>query len=78
MKGLSVPKHKVTIFKPYSFKAGQKIHIEEGPRRGDWEVVAITERKVRLRCPISLREVEWDLFCYLVKEGEDIEWPKQD
>ena len=56
----------------------QKIHIKEGPRKGDWEVIAITERKAKLRCPVSLREVEWDRFCYSVEEGEDIEWPQRD
>ena len=71
-------KYTVAVFEPYSFKVGQKIHIEEGPRRGDWEVIGVTDRKVRLRCPISLREVEWDRFCYFVKEGEGIEWPKQE
>lgn len=71
-------RHKVTVFEPYPFQAGQKIHIEEGPRRGDWEVISVTDRKVTLRCPVSLREIEWDRFCYFVSEGENIEWPKQD
>jgi hypothetical protein len=71
-------RHKVTVFEPYPFQAGQKIHIEEGPRRGDWEVISVTDRKVTLRCPVSLREIEWDRFCYFVREGENIEWPKQD
>ena len=70
-------RHTVTVFRPYSLVAGQKIHIEEGPRRGDWEVVDVTDRKVRLRCPVSLREVEWDKFCYFVRESADIEWPQQ-
>ena len=71
-------RHKVTVFEPYPFQAGRKIHIEEGPRRGDWEVISVTDRKVTLRCPVSLREIEWDRFCYFVSEGENIEWPKQD
>jgi hypothetical protein len=37
---------------------GQKIHIEGGPRSGDWEVIGLNERKVKLRCPFSLREFE--------------------
>ena len=59
-----MPKHKVTIFKPYSFSIGEKIRIEGGPRSGDWEVIGTTERKVKLRCPVSGREFEWDRFCY--------------
>ncbi len=69
-------KHNVTIFKTYPFKAGQKINIAEGPRRGDWEVVEVGDRKVKLRCPISLKEFEWNRFCYVVEEGTDVEWPK--
>jgi hypothetical protein len=69
--------HHVVIFTPYAFALGQKIRIEGGPRGGDWEVIGLSERKVRLRCPISGREVEWDRFCYFVEEREQ-EWPKED
>jgi hypothetical protein len=64
-------------FRPYPLQAGQKIFIEGGPRRGDWEVIGVSERKVRLRCPFSGREVEWDRFCYLVDE-RDGQWPHPD
>jgi len=67
---------KVLVLRPYPFEVGRKIHISEGPRRGDWEVMGVTERKVRLRCPITNREVEWDRFCYAVEEREDLEWPQ--
>jgi hypothetical protein len=67
--------NKVTIFRPYPFQVGQKIHIEGGPRSGDWEVVWIDERKFKLRCPISAREVEWNRFCYFTEVREGIEWP---
>ena len=68
---------KISVFKPFPFKEGQKIFVDGGPRRGDWEVLAVGERKVRLKCPISLREVEWDLFCYFVEEREEV-WPHPD
>ena len=71
-------KDKVIIFKPYPFQAGQKIYIEEGPRRGDWEVVAVTDRKVKLRCPISKKEFEWNRFCYFAEERENEQWPHPD
>ena len=67
----------VSIFQLFPFEKGQKVHIKSGPRRGDWEVVNVTERKVKLRCPVSLREFEWDLFCYYVEEKEQ-EWPQKD
>jgi hypothetical protein len=73
-----MPKEKVTVFRPYAFRIGQKIHIEGGPRGGDWEVIGLSERKVWLRCPVSGREVGWDLFCYLLEENEALEWPQHD
>ena len=70
--------HDVTIFKPYPFEVGEKITIKSGPRRGDWEVIGVSERKVKLRCPISRREVEWDRFCYWVEKFSDATWPHLD
>lgn len=73
-----MPRHTVTIFRPYPFQRGQKIHIEEGPRRGDWEVLEVSEHKVKLRCPISLREFTWERFCYFAEECDNKEWPQKD
>ena len=70
-------KHNVTVFKPYSFKEGQKINISEGPRKGDWEVIGVSDKKVKLKCPISKKEFEWALFCYHVEDLENEEWPKE-
>jgi len=70
-------RQKVLIFRPYPFEVGQKIFIESGPRHGDWEVLALGDHKIRLRCPVSHREVEWDRFCYLVDERNDL-WPHPD
>ena len=63
-----------TVFRPYPLQVGQKVFIESGPRRGDWEVVGLSDRRVKLRCPFSGREVEWDRFCYLVEEKKGA-WP---
>jgi hypothetical protein len=70
--------HNVTIFRPYPFEVGQKITIERGPRRGDWQVIGVDERKVKLRCPVTQREVEWNRFCYFVEERDGVEWPHCD
>ncbi len=70
--------HRVAMFRRYPFRVGQKIRIEEGPRRGDWEVIGVSEHKVRLRCPISLREFDWARFCYLVDERQGVQWPQED
>jgi hypothetical protein len=68
----------VAIFRSYAFQVGQKIYIEDGPRSGDWEVVGLSDRKVKLRCPLSGREVEWDRFCYFVEKTDDGAWPHSD
>ena len=68
----------VVIFKPYPFAAGQKIYIDGGPRKGDWEVVGIGDRKIKFRCPVSFREFEWDRFCYFVEMRKDEQWPHED
>ncbi|MBU0675464.1 MAG: hypothetical protein KJ950_12540 [Proteobacteria bacterium] len=66
---------RVIHFKPYPLKVGDKICIDEGPRRGDWLVIGVEEGTVRLRCPVSGREVAWKEFCYEVKITEQEEWP---
>lgn len=70
-------KHNVTVFKPYPFEVGQKINIAGGPRKGDWEVVGVTEKKVKLKCPISKKEFEWALFCFHAEDQENVTWPKE-
>jgi hypothetical protein len=71
-------KHNVTLFKPYPFSPGQKIHISGGPRSGDWLVVDITDKKVKLQCPVSLKEFQWDRFCYFVEALTETQWPKKE
>ncbi len=66
--------HDVTIFEAYPFKEGQKIRIEGSKRSGDWEVAAVTDAKVTLRCPISKKEFSWARFCYFV-EDKQMQWP---
>jgi hypothetical protein len=68
----------VTTFKQYSFQQGQKIRIEDGRRKGDWQVVDVTEKKVTLRCPVSNVEVQWARFCYFAQELENEQWPLDD
>jgi len=70
--------HKITEFRQYPFEVGQKIHIVDGKRKGDWEVIGVTDKEVRLRCPVSGREFEWKRFCYVIEEDVDAEWPRHD
>ena len=64
----------VLILRPYPVRVGQKITIEAGPRRGDWEIIGVDDRKLRLRCPISHKELDCDRFCYVVTEAAGIPW----
>ena len=77
-QGEEMAKHDVTVFRPYPFEVGQKIFIEDGPRRGDWEVIGVTDRTVKLKCPISYKEFEWKRFCYIVEAQSGREWPQKD
>ena len=70
-----MPLHQVVVFNPFPFVVGQRIRIDGGPRAGDWQVIGLSDAKVRLRCPVSGREVEGDRFCYLAATREQ-EWPK--
>jgi hypothetical protein len=74
---LKMGKHNVVVFRSYPFEVGQKLHIEGGSRNGDWEVIGVSDRKVKLRCPVSLREFEWNRFCYFMEERTGVVWPKK-
>jgi hypothetical protein len=70
--------HDVTVFRAYPFEVGQKIRIEGARRRGDWEVVGVSDNKVTLRCPITKKEFSWAKFCYFVEDEHGVEWPRKD
>ncbi|HEB70667.1 MAG TPA: hypothetical protein ENI88_13775 [Desulfobulbus sp.] len=65
----------VLQFSQYPFRVGQKIHIADGPRKGDWEVISVDAGKVGLRCPVTGFEARWPRFCYFVEESSR-EWPE--
>jgi len=65
---------RVSIFRPYPFEVGEKLHIEDGPRRGDWLVTGCDDRKVTLQCPVTRKEFTWDRFCFQLEKREQ-EWP---
>ena len=77
-KEKKMAKHDVVVFKPYPFVVGQKIYIEEGARRGDWEVIGVSDSAVKLRCPVSFKEFQWKRFCYFVDQQTGREWPSED
>ena len=67
---------RVQQFAQYPFQVGQKIHIADGPRKGDWEVIAVDGKKVSLRCPVTGFEANWAKFCYFVEE-KSMDWPER-
>lgn len=69
--------HDVTVFRPYPFKVGQKIRIEGTRRQGDWQVTAVSENTVTLRCPVSFKEFEWPVFCYRFDDEKGVVWPQE-
>jgi hypothetical protein len=70
--------HTVVRFTPHEFQEGDKICITGGPRKGDWLVIGVSERKLNLRCPVSGREVEWDSFCFHSETVTQKQWPTRD
>jgi hypothetical protein len=66
---------RVIFFKPYPAEVGDSITIQGGPIGGDWEIIEVGERKIRLRCPISQKELEKDRFLFYVEERDDEPWP---
>jgi len=57
-----------SVFKYYPFETGEKIYIEDGPRKGDWQVAGLTKYKVKLKCLRTFKEFEWDRFCFFVEK----------
>ena len=41
----------VLILRPYPVRVGQKITIEAGPRRGDWEIIGVGEPVAQAALP---------------------------
>ena len=73
---MSEMQHEVAFFKPYPLKKGQKIRIEDSPLQGDWEIVDVTAFKVRIRCPITKKELTKDRFFFFTETKKD-QWPNE-
>ena len=67
--------HRVVFFRPYPAKVGDKITFQGGPWGGDWEIIEVGERKLRLKCPVSHKEIEKDRFFYYMEERDQEPWP---
>ena len=67
--------HRVLVFRAYPLQVGDKIFLQSGPRRGDWQVIEVGQRKIRLKCPVSFKELECDHFYTFVEERQNEPWP---
>lgn len=65
----------VVVFKEFQLEVGQKIHIVDGFRHGDWLVIAAGAKKIRLRCPVSGKEIECDKTFFYAETRSQEEWP---
>lgn len=72
------PAATVHFFKTFRFQTGQKIHIVDGPRQGDWLVAEVEATHVTLQCPVSKKQFRWPLFCYYTETKGNIAWPQVD
>jgi len=70
--------HTVTVFRPHSLQVGQKIRIEDETHGEDWEVIGLSGRKVRLRCPVSGQEIERAGFYQFAEKRQVAQWPSED
>jgi hypothetical protein len=67
--------HRVVVFRLYPPQVGGKIFIQGGPGGGDWEIIEVGDRKIKLKCPVSHKELERERFFYFVEEREQEPWP---
>jgi len=66
---------RVVFFRPYPSQVGDKIFIQGGPWGGDWEIIEVGDRKIKLKCPFSHKEIERDRFFYFVEVRDEEPWP---
>ncbi|MFZ2088698.1 MAG: hypothetical protein WAU47_09000 [Desulfobaccales bacterium] len=69
--------HRVVMFRLYPAQVGDKISIEGGPWRGDWEIIEVGDRKIKIKCPVTHKELERERFFYFLEERENEPWPHE-
>ncbi len=69
--------HRVVMFRLYPAQVGDKIFIEGGPWRGDWEIIEVGDRKIKIKCPVTHKELERERFFYFLEERENEPWPHE-
>jgi hypothetical protein len=69
---------RLVVFRLYPTQVGDKILIQGGPWGGHWEIIEVGERKIKLKCPISHKEIERERFFYFTEERDHEPWPPKD
>ncbi len=57
---------KPTVFEPYPFKVGERILRRRKGKLEDWDVIAVTDTEITVKCPFHGMELTWkrNNFCY--------------
>jgi len=50
---------KKLVFEPYHLKIGDRILITDGPWKGDWDIIELSDKKIKVKCPFKGTELEW-------------------
>lgn len=64
---------KKLVFETYPVKPGDRIFINDGPWKGDWDIVEVSDRKVKVKCPFKGDEYEWKRRLFVFKGEQDLE-----
>lgn len=50
---------KPTIFEPYQFKVGERILRRRKGKLEDWDVIAVNDDEIKVKCPFHGMELTW-------------------
>ncbi len=48
-----------TVFEPYPFRVGERILRRRQGKLEDWDVIAVTDKEVTVKCPFHGMELTW-------------------
>ncbi|MBN2808106.1 MAG: hypothetical protein JXR80_01295 [Deltaproteobacteria bacterium] len=50
---------KPTVFEPYEFTVGERILRRRKGKLEDWDVIAVNDKEVTVKCPFHGMELTW-------------------
>jgi len=51
--------YRTTIFEPYPFRVGERIKRRRKGKLEDWDVIAVSDDEVTVKCPFHGMELTW-------------------